>query len=308
MPDEPDTPEDTGTDNVTPESDTPTALEWYDPDEDQDTAPPEATAETDAGEEPPEPEAEPEPDAPALVTLPDGTQAPLEEVTKGYLRQSDYTRKSQEVAEQRKAVEADLQRIDGITQAFVDHLSAMVPEAPANPPHYQLAVSNPAEYQKQRALYDAQLFAHQQAVAKVKQLVELGEQPKAIKERLSAEDAKVRDAEEYRKLSERFPTISTPEGQAKFFKDAAQAASEAGFSQTELKAMNDHRFAVLAHWANVGMKAQKAREAAKAKVANVPPATPRKPGQPVQSANADAKRRFDRNPTLRNAAAAWDGE
>jgi hypothetical protein len=41
-------------------------------------------------------------DSPATYTLPDGTQVPLAELEKGYLRQSDYTRKTQEVAQQRE--------------------------------------------------------------------------------------------------------------------------------------------------------------------------------------------------------------
>jgi hypothetical protein len=263
---------------------------YFDPDEDQDTEEADLDEATDEAESE---EVDTEAPAPvALVKLPDGTEAPLEEVTKGYLRQVDYTRKTQEVAETRKALEADLQRIEGITQAFVDHLSSMVPAQP-DP---ALALRDPNAYVRQKAQYDA-------AMAQVQKLIEIGNTPKEIKGALGEKDTQQRLAEENAKLAERFPTVTTQEGRTKFFAAAAEAAQAAGFTMDDLKGVSDHRLFVLAHWANEGIKAAKARETAKAKVANVPPAAPRKPGQPAATnRDAQAMRKFKSEPTLRNAA------
>jgi len=46
-----------------------------------------------------------------MVDMGDGTQVPLEELVKGSLRQADYTRKTQELAEQRKALEQEKQAL-----------------------------------------------------------------------------------------------------------------------------------------------------------------------------------------------------
>lgn len=46
-------------------------------------------------------------DGEIVHTLDDGTELTAEEIDKGYLRQSDYTKKTQELAEQRKALESD---------------------------------------------------------------------------------------------------------------------------------------------------------------------------------------------------------
>lgn len=286
------------TDNDMPETDTSEDLDWYDPDEDQDTAPEEDEPETDEGEEAEPEAAEEEPEPPALVTLPDGTQAPLEEVTKGYLRQQDYTRKSQEVAlqrqetvERRQAIEADATRIESITKAFVDHLSEIVPAQP-DP---SLALHDPNAYVRQKAQYDA-------AIAQVQKLIEIGEQPKQIKAALSSEDTKTKVAEENRILAEKFPESANPEGRKKFFTAAADAASELGFSMADLSGVTDHRLFAALHWANIGMKAAKARESAKAKVANVPPTAPRKPGQPAKaSGNRDAMRKLSQSGSLKDA-------
>jgi len=281
-----------GTEPVEPhEDDNAEPTTYFDPDEDQDTEEADLDEATDEAE-PEEVETEAPAETPVLVKLPDGTEAPLEEVTKGYLRQADYTRKSQEVAETRKALEADLQRIEGITQAFVDHLSAMVPQQP-DP---ALALRDPNAYVRQKAQYDA-------AMAQVQKLIEIGNTPKQIKGALEQQDTQQRLAQENAKLAERFPTIANPEGRQKFFANAAEAATAAGFSMDDLKGVSDHRLFVLAHWANEGMKAAKARETAKAKVANVPPTAPRKPGQPATTnRDAQAMRKFKAEPTLRNAA------
>lgn len=287
-PDENDTPLDSGTENVNPENDT-AEPEWdyFDPDEDTEEA--QETAATDEGAEDPSEEAEPE--TPAQISLPDGTQVTLDEAVKGYLRQADYSRKTLELSQTRQALEADLNLVSGITEAFIDHLTKMVPQAP-DP---AMALRNPNGYVAAKAQYEA-------AMAQVQQLIELGKKPKEIGEKLSSTDKKTLVAQENALLAERFPVVASPEGRKKFFESAASAAQEIGFSMSELEGVTDHRMFALAHWANEGMKAAKARENAKAKVANVPPATPRKPGQPVQAnRNTDAMRKLTRSGSIRDA-------
>lgn len=277
-------------------TETENASDWdyYDPEEDQDNVEaqePEATDE--AGEEVAEVE-EDEATAEektALLKLPDGTEISLDEAANGYLRQSDYSRKTQEVAGLRKSLEADLQIVSGITEAFIDHLTKMVPPSP-DP---AMALRDPTGYVRAKATYDA-------AMAQVQQLIEIGKKPKEIGDKLSVADKQSLVAQENALLAERFPVVATPQGRQKFFESAATAAQELGFSMDELSGVTDHRMFALAHWANEGLKAAKARETAKAKVANVPPSTPRKPGQPAQAnRNTDAMRKLARSGSIRDA-------
>lgn len=295
--DELNNPAEAGTEAVeTPESETAEdSWNYFDPDEDT-----EAPAEpaTDEGAEADTEEAAQEAEeAPAQISLPDGTQVSLDEAIKGYLRQSDYTRKATEVAETRKALEADLRTVEGITQAFIDHLTKMVPAMP-DP---ALALRDPNGYVRAKAQYDA-------AMGQVQQLIEIGKQPKEIAAKLENGDRQAVITRENAALIERFPTVATPQGRQKFFESAAEAAQAMGFSMAELQGVTDHRMFAMAHWANEGMKAAKARETAKAKVANVPPATPRKPGQPAQAnRNADAMRKLARSGSIRDAMRVdWD--
>ena len=291
MSDELNTP-DTGTESV--ESQAPdNAEDWnyYDPDEDQDTEVAQEPAATEDGAEEPEPAEPTEAAHDHVVTMLDGTKAPVSEVLKGYQRQADYTRKSQEVATQRKAVEANLQRIEGIQDAFITHLSSMVPQEPSP----ALALSNPNSYTAQKAQYEA-------AMAQVRTLIEMGQQPKQIRDAMTAETKADLIATENAALADRFPQVTTKQGREKFFTEAAEAATEMGFSMAELGQVTDHRMFAMAHFAKVGMAAITAKAAAQAKVATAAPVTPRKPGQTMgQTRNPDAMKKLSRSGSMRDA-------
>ncbi len=294
--DENDTLPSGGTENVeTLQDDNVDLSTYYDPDEEQDTVEGETEAATDEGSEEATEEAaeEPETEKPAQIDLPDGTKVTLDEAVKGYLRQSDYTRKVTEVATQRKSLEADLKLVEGITQTFIDHLAKLVPQAPDT----ALAMRDPQAYVRQKSLYDA-------AMAQVQELIEIGKQPKQIGEKLSQADKAAQIAEANARLGEMFPSFKTPEGRTKFLEGASVAAQEIGFSFKELQEVSDPRMFALAHWANEGMKAARAKEVAKQKVANVPPAAPRKPGQPAAGPrNAEAMRKLTKSGSMRDALA-----
>ena len=293
------------TDNAQPqEADNLDSLDYYDPDEDQDNVEAEAEEGTDDEDEAEadteeqsevEEEAEEEVDEqapPALVTLADGKQVTHEELVNGYQRQADYTRKAQEVANQRNQVVEQAERIERITQTFVDHLSSMVPPEPDT----ALAYSDPAQYQAQKAQYDA-------SIAQVQRLIEMSKEPKEVQGQITQEQHEKLVMEESRKLQEALPETATREGQEAFWKSAVETAKRIGFTQQELAQVTDHRVLMLAHWAKKGMAAEKSATKAKAKAAKAPPAAPRKPGQPAKQANrnAEAMRKLARTGSIRDA-------
>ena len=297
MTDETDTPAEAGTESVeTPATDTAIDFDYWEPGDDETPETPEAEeGATEEGEgeaegqpeeaegEQPEAEAEPEDepkraDATAKVTLADGTETTVGELAKGYLRQSDYSRKTQELSETRKRVEADASRIEGITQAFIDHLASMIPAEPDT----GLALRDPAAYTRAKAQYDA-------ALAQVQKLIEIGGQPKQITQGLHEEDHRALLAEESRKLAEAIPETATQEGKQRFWEGATTTAQELGFTAEELRTVTDHRLFVALDWARKGMAAEKAKAAAKAKAAKAPPVAPHKPGQAAAGANRNAE-------------------
>lgn len=292
--DEPDNPEQ-GTDNVTPQADD-TAKDWdyFDPDEDQDTeevtetdAPDDGTApveEAEATEEPAEIEATVD----AVVTV-NGQKMKVKDLISGHLRQEDYSRKTQEVANHRKAVEADAQRLEGITKALVDHLEKLVPPAP----DHTVALRDPAKYTRDMAI-------HQAAMAQLAGLIELGQAPKAVQETMAKEDLANRAREENARLVERFPALTNPQERGKFFSEAVEAANELGFSRAELEGVMDHRIFAALNLAAKGLKATQAMQAAQKKVVKAPPMAPQRPPA-AKAGNRDAMNKLARSGSLRDA-------
>lgn len=301
-----------GTEPVeTSDYDTSDALTYWDPDEDeQDTPEDQAAEETEdeegAAEEQPEPEgeegseegAEDQPPAEAsmdaVVRLADGTETTVAELTKGHMRQADYTRKSQELATQRQTVSEQASQLENTLNAFIDHLSAIVPAAP----DAQLAYIDPQKFMAQKAQHEA-------AMAKVQELVQLGNTPKQVQQGMSENDRRELVMRENQSLAEMFPETGTKDGRQRFFGDVQQVANELGFSNEELSQQTDHRLFALAHWAKKGMEAEKAKTTAKAKVQKAKPAAPNKPGQPARNANRnrDAMKKLSRSGSIEDALA-----
>lgn len=83
----------------------------------------------------------------------DGDKVSVEEIKLGYLRQADYTKKTQAVAEQRKVAEEK-------TQSYESTLSALLTAAGADLSRFdnvnweQAAVENPDQYKSAKAMYE----------------------------------------------------------------------------------------------------------------------------------------------------------
>ena len=230
----------------------------------------------------------------ALVTLDDGTQKSVKDLIAGNMMQADYTRGKQDVANRRAAVDAESQRIQGISEALVEHLTNMVPSEP-DP---QLALTDPNAYTAQRAQYDA-------AMATVQKLIETGSQAKEASTSLSEADHKAKITEENRMLALALPQTATREGRQEFFSDVASVAEKVGFSREDAQSIDDHRIFVLAHWAKKGMDAEAARTTAQEKVKNAPTASVRKPGQAARQANQNlaAMRKLEKTGSIQDALA-----
>ena len=99
-----------------------------------------------------------------LLTLDDGTPLTADDIKKGYLREADYTRKTQKLASERKAVESEAKaRITALDAA----LASMKPEPEPN--WEQLAESNPNDGQIYKLRYEKRSQERQNAVAILRQ-------------------------------------------------------------------------------------------------------------------------------------------
>jgi hypothetical protein len=163
---------------------------------------------------------------------------PLDELIKGYSRTSDYTKKTQEVAEQRKVIEAERARIQEaavLRDQYAQRLSIIEqmlqqPEPDlsqlkeTDPIGYAVAVAEQTERQKQ-------LAAVQQERARLAQQQQ-SEQSERLKAHLATEAAKLREA--------------IPEWQDEvkgeiIKKEIREYAKSVGFSDQELSQVYDSR-------------------------------------------------------------------
>lgn len=250
-------------------------------------------AETESAEQ-----SEAEPEA-ATITLKSGEQISLDEAVNGYMRDGDYRRKTQAVADQRRQVEASTNRIQGVVDKLTEHLANQLPSEP----DFALSQTDPASYMAQKALYDAQ-------VNNLQQLIAMGGEAKSTAQEMSAADHQALVSEENAKLAERFPTTANEKGRKAFFEKAGSAAENLGYSSDEISKTTDSRLFGLAYYAQIGMEAQEAKKTAKVKVAEAPKAAPKKQANQTGSkarANADAMRRLNSTGSIRDAMGVdWD--
>jgi len=206
----------------------------------------------------------------------DGEQVPLVELKKGYLRQSDYTRKTQELAEQRRELGTQAEEVQKLLTGMALVLQQSLPPEP-DP---SLANNNPEEYLRQKAAYDA-------AVQNIQQLVQMAEQAQEVTLSATQPDPEA----EAERLLERVPELRDPKLQEKWFAEAETAARQLGFSDEEIENVADHRLWLLAHYAAIGMRAEGLRDEMKAEKNKLKPSA----RKPRGKARKDTQRKLQRN-------------
>lgn len=237
----------------------------------------------------------PEPGDDVSITL-NGEKLTLNELKRGYLREGDYTRKTQVISQKEKNLDALSSRVISTVNAVADFLVRQIPAAP-DP---SLAMTDPGKFVQQKAMHEA-------AVAQVNALLSQAGEAKTVANELTVQQRADLLREENAKLAESFPTTVTDEGRKKFFDEAATAAKELGYSDDEIKAVADHRMFKLAHYAMLGLRAEQAKAKAKQKVASVPPVAPQKRQQGANASHAaknrEAMKRLARTGSIADALA-----
>jgi len=167
-------------------------------------------------------------------------EVPLDELLKGYSRTADYTRKTQEIADQRKAVEAERAKIEeasklrdtyaqrlGIIEQMLkqqDSGEDLASLKETDPIGYAVKVAEQAEREKQLSA----VRAEQQRIAQQQQ----SEQQERLKSYL---------AQEAQKLAEAIPEMNDPARGQAIRTDIRNFAQKLGYSEQELSQVYDSR-------------------------------------------------------------------
>lgn len=295
-----------------PEDETPST------DADADADADEAEAEPDEGEAEEEPDEEEapkpkgkQPGDDVTVKLDDGTQVTLRELKRGFLRQSDYTRKTQEAAEIRKAAEAQREALSTVAEqqkeAF-EVAAALIRAQIPDPPDPALIQTNPQAYlqlQAQREQAQQKLVelatAYRQSQEGVKAQTEAQKKAQEDAERKELEDLK---RTEYQALVKAMPKLGTDEGRKAFLTEAAEIGGKVyGITPEQIGNIISHVEVRILHDAIQWRKYQSSKMEAVSKAKQAPPMRPAPRQAPGQRSKAKQDQALH---TLRNTGSTED--
>jgi hypothetical protein len=238
------------------------------------------------------------------VTLEDGTEATLEELVNGNLRQADYTRKTEALAEERREIQAIREqsnaRAEEITQTYdglVEFLQGIIPPEPS----------------LELLGHDQQEYLRQQAIRKsfTDELSTVLQQQTEAKARAAQVDPgeieRIRKAEA-NKLVEVMPMLSDPMKMDQFTDNVKKTAIDLGFTADEIGSTLDHRLLRLVHLAGIGKRSLENQENARRRIKekSATPATKKPAASPSPTArqqNKKAMRRLAQTGSIQDAMA-----
>lgn len=255
-----------------------------------------------------EAEAEEEEQQPSIYRVKvDGAEVEvtLDELQKGYSRTQDYTRKTQALADQRKAVEAEQEQARQERAYYAQMLQVLeqqLSQAEPEPDWDRLYQENPTEWVRQRELWrDKQ--EKTRAVAAERQRLAAMQEQETVKER------QARLAEEAQRLVEAIPEWKDSKKAAEERGKLVEAAKRAGFSENDLEGIVDHRAVVVLRKAALYDELM----SKKTQIKPVPASGPKlaKPGsattKPSKQSEAKlAQERLAKTGSIKDAAAAFD--
>lgn len=233
-----------------------------DPDEDE-----EDDGEEEADEEDDKPAKELDPETKVKVKVNgEEVEVPLKELQAGYSRTQDYTRKTQEVAEERRLVEAERDKVLQQQQQWSGLLDQLRPQLEA-----QLSGRSEEEWSRLKAQDEIAYYEERDKERALQQRVEAikAEQTRVHQELQARQKKQLQDyaRQERELLMSKIPDWTTDESLAKReVQQMREYGTEIGFSEQELNGIIDHRALLILRDAAKFRALQKVKEKGKPKV------------------------------------------
>jgi hypothetical protein len=229
-------------------------------------------------------------------------QVTRDELKKGYQRQADYTRKTQEVAEQRKQVEQERQQYQQTLQQLSERArqyeQALEQSFEQEPDWNRLWQEDPDEYNRQRWEWQDRKERLQQA-QRERQEAERHQQA----ERQRQFQARVQ--EEHQKLvNDRLPQWQDPDTAKREKQDVMTYAKQLGYTDDELQYIADSRAVEALYKAMKYDDLQSKKPAAKKKAAKAP--KPARSGTPKTKRDVRAREQEQLNKRLSKTGSVND--
>ena len=238
----------------------------------------------------------------------DGKPLTAEDVRKGFLRQSDYTRKTQEVAEMRKAVEAERANASMLRDEYASRLEVILSSQP------QMQEPNWAEMAQQDPL--GFVVARENWRVRQEQMQRLTEESNHIRAQQEAERSAIMQnllAQERDKLLSVVPEWKDKsKAQADIAAIKSFVADAYGFSDTDLDGLHDHRAVMVLRDAMAYRKAIADKAIAETKAKDKPPVNLKSGNRQAPDAiksqkHAENMRRLKKTGSMQDALRALTG-
>ncbi len=178
----------------------------------------------------------------ANVRLKDGTVISVQDLKRGYLSQSSFTRGTQENAREREALSSQRAEVEQTAQALKAQRELLLQVSQQflpQPPDPALLNQNstsydPIRYMSEKADYD-------EKVGKLTQLQQAGQAEQARLTQQQEREQQARREQEAKLLMEAMPELKKPDVYSKFWAEAVETMEEYGFTPEEMNATIDHR-------------------------------------------------------------------
>jgi len=246
---------------------------------------------------------EPELQAETFNIKVNGQEVPvtLDELKAGYSRQSGYTQKTMQIAEERKALEADRQNLQAMINDYQNALQSPMPamEPPVRP-DAKLWDEDPIEAMRQTELYRQKMEDFQAESAKHQHLQQqaMAEKQKQMQEALNQQQVA---------LKERIPEWQNEETATKEKAEIRRFGLSMGFTENELAQIYDSRAVQVLRDAmrynQLQTKRGKVKQAPQGK--SLAPGTPT-PGEPQQLRKGKAMKRLAQTGHIKDAQAVFE--
>lgn len=251
----------------------------------EEAAEPDATAEESETEE----DSQEEKPQPVEIVI-DGEKLSIEEIKASRLRHADYTRKTQELADHRKQMEAEAAALKQERELYAQLLPALQAQLQEQEPDWdKLFEQDPNNAPKEYVKYQQRKEAARLAAAEA-------ERVRNQQQSETEQQYRARLNEEYGKLLKAVPEWTNPDKYKADIEKLVGVAKQFGFTDQELNGFTDHRQILVLRAAAQSMDQQKRVQAVKAaepKVAVVKPGA--KPAPKKVDGITEAKQRLARS-------------
>lgn len=161
-----------------------------------------------------------------------------DELERGYLRQSDYTRKTQELAADKAALAQERQALTAQAQQGIEQLKQALE-------FYAVPTQVEPNWVELAGKLEPKQFQQKQAEWRVSQ--QKAEQAKQLGEQMAASQMNTQRTAETQKLMEKLPEWQDPSIQKRDVEQMVAAGAEFGFSEADIIGIADHRMLLALH-------------------------------------------------------------